>query len=129
MNNDVSSENPRFQPILNRAVVDDRVVAVSVFGSFTRNDSYNDIDICLFTRKGDSTVGMLFEYLGFSEEIFDIKLFSELPLYIQIEVLKEGQILLLKNYDAQMEVVLSTFKEWDLFKPHFECYLEAVRHG
>jgi Polymerase beta, Nucleotidyltransferase len=129
MNNDVSSKNLRFQTILNRARVDDRIIALCVFGSYLKQQNYHDIDICLFTKKDGPNDGIIQEYLGNSEEIFDIKIFHKLPLYIQIEVLNDGKILLLKDYDTLLRVFLKTIKEWNLFEPHFKAYLEAVQHG
>ena len=42
---------------------------------------------------------------------------------------KEGKILFNKDYETLFDIYLATIREWEQFKPHFNEFLEAVKHG
>ncbi len=52
-----------------------------------------------------------------------------MPLYIRSRILKEGIILLNKDYDKLLDLYIDTIKDYDLFEPHFNHFLEAIKHG
>jgi predicted nucleotidyltransferase len=120
------------EPIVTRARDDDDVLALVVFGSFTKDgaEPYNDIDVCLFLypEKTSGTAKKTIEYLDLYSE-YDIHFFSDLPLYIKKRVLEEGKILINKNYDLLFDIYIKTIKDWGLFRPHYQTFLEAVKHG
>lgn len=119
---------PDLTPIINKARADPNVLAIVVFGSYTQEEYYRDIDICLFLYPSVSPKNVLAYVLAF-DEIFDFSIFSDLPLYIQARVMEEGQILLNKDYNGLFDIYINAIKEYNLFKPHYDAFLRAVADG
>lgn len=115
--------------LLHKAENDIRVVGVVLFGSAVKHSNYNDIDICLIPNRNIKYSELFKEYLYTTKEIIDIRIFDELPLYIQVRVMKEGILLLQKDYDYIFQKFMETIKDWRYFEPHLHVYLEAVKHG
>ena len=59
----------------------------------------------------------------------DISIFQQLPIYIRKRVIKEGKILLMKDFDELYDIVIDTIKEFDDFKKIYKMYLEGVMNG
>jgi predicted nucleotidyltransferase len=122
-------------PVINKCQIDPEILAVVVFGSFARGEVYRDIDICLFlypemdldkkTEYKHKAGKILIQYSGKFSTIFDISIFSFLPIYIQANVLNEGIILIDKDYDQLFDIYSDKIKEYSLFLPHFKNYLEV----
>lgn len=105
---------------------DKEVIAVFVFGSYTRNEHYRDIDLCFILDKKYPNLNMskkAVKYASLLPSKFDVKIFQQLPVYIRIRVLKEGKIVLCKNEDLLYEVALSTVKEFEFYKKIYHNYL------
>jgi len=49
-----------------------------------------------------------------------------MPLYIRIRVLREGKILLDKNYDELVWLAIRTIKDFDLFERHYYACIKGV---
>lgn len=120
----------KIQKLITEAQEDNRILAVIIFGSSLKSKYYRDIDLCLFAypmeNKSDYS-DIFLDYQDKYTEPFDISVFQTLPLYIKSNVLKEGQILLDKDYDQLFELYLDTIKDYDLFEPHYRSFLEAVK--
>lgn len=67
------------------------------------------------------------EYSEFED--VDVQVLSELPLYIRARVLKDGKVVYCKNEDLFYDVAIKTVKEYELFRPRYELYLEGVLDG
>ncbi|MHA1729344.1 MAG: nucleotidyltransferase domain-containing protein [Promethearchaeota archaeon] len=121
-----------FGKIKNIGLKDPDILAILVFGSYTRKEYYRDIDICLiFYPKVEQKKKFkrFLEISGSFGDLYDISYFSELPLYIKSRVIKEGQIILNKEYNSLFDIYMKTIKDYSLFKPHFDTFLKAVKNG
>jgi len=58
--------------------------------------------------------------------IFDIQIFQQLPLYIQVRILKEGKILFCKDEDELYELALQTVKSFESYKKIYYAYLDSI---
>ena len=108
---------------------DQEIVAAVIFGSFLSQPSYRDIDICLFSFTEDIDPSLELKYRLMLPEKYDIRFFSNFPLYIQSEIMETGEIILNKQYDILHDIYYKKIKEFNLFFPHFNTYLEAVKNG
>ena len=116
---------------LNIVKKDKRVIAVLIFGSYARKEYFRDIDICLMLDKKYSLKEMTaiaIKYSGELPDIFDIKIFQKLPVYIRKKILEEGQVLFCKNEDVLYEIANQTLKEFEFYKKIYYTYLDAVAH-
>ncbi len=125
----ITIESPSFKKILQYAQNDPQILAVILYGSFTRDEIYNDIDICLILFPDVNNDEKVIEYMGIFPDIFDFSIFLKLPLYIRHRVQKEGKILINKDYNTLFDIYMKNIKDYNLFKPHYDTFLEAVKNG
>lgn len=128
----MSEINKLINPIVEKAKKDKEILAVALFGSALKCENYRDIDICLFLNKKISNkemTGIRIKYLGEANDKLDIQVFQQLPLYIQIRILKEGKILFVKDEDSLYELAFKTIKEFDLYEKVYEMYLDKIENG
>jgi len=104
----------------------DRVRFIFLYGSVAagqaRDDSY--IDLCLW-YDGDATEAERFRFAcikELSDSRYDIQIFSHLPLYIRIEVIR-GRLLYAKDLRFVYDTAYHTIKEFDSFKHRFYDYI------
>jgi predicted nucleotidyltransferase len=116
-----------------QASQDTDVLAVILFGSVARGEqtAHSDVDICLVLtpeRVRDKSVlsRKRLEYLAQFD--LDVQIFQALPLYIRHRVLKEGQVLFVRDEDLLYEVAFRTAQAFEDFKPIYYRYLEQVAH-
>ena len=114
-----------------QASQDADVLAVILFGSVARGEqtAHSDVDICLVLtpeRIRDKSVASRkrLEYL--SHFNLDVQIFQALPLYIRHRVLKEGQVLFVRDEDLLYEVAFRTAQAFEDFKPIYYRYLEQI---
>lgn len=114
--------------LINYVKKDKEILAVIIFGSFVRKEKYSDIDICLVLKNKLPPLLMSKKKLKYLVEFpeFDIQIFQQLPIYIRINVLKEGKVIFCKNEDLLYDIAINTMKEFDDFKPIYKKYLEGV---
>ncbi len=126
------SHNPpdpgRFRYLLEQAQTDPRVLAVIVFGSYVRGEQNRDVDVCVVLFPGQPE-GNAWEIIPERPADIDISIFSDLPLYIRNRVVKEGEILLNKDFNFLFDIYRQTIKDYVLFEPHYRTFLEAVKSG
>ena len=116
--------------LLGEARKDKDILAVALFGSFVKGGYYRDIDVCLFLNKKLSDKKRFSKLLKYNKyDLFDVKIFDELPLYIRKRVLEEGNLLLCKNEDRLYEVAFNTIKDFNLFEKYYNDYLSYVKNG
>lgn len=117
--------------LLKAAKKDSEVLAVILFGSAARGEPARDTDVCVVLDpeklKDASIAKKGLEYI-FKFDL-DIHIYQELPLYIQIRILKEGKIALMKDEDKLYEIAIKTSQLFDEFQPRYMQYLEGVAHG
>lgn len=124
---------PQIEKVLAAARADDAVLAVLLYGSRARGEAHagSDIDVCVVLRPGavpTSEVGRkALEYASLGD--LDVQVFERLPLYVQRRVLKEGQVLFVRDEDALYDVAFRTVRAWELFRPRYEAYLAEVARG
>jgi predicted nucleotidyltransferase len=116
-----------------RASQDADVLAVILFGSVARGEqtARSDVDVCLVLtpeRIRDKSVAARtrLEYLSHFD--LDVQIFQALPLYIRHRVLKEGQVLFVRDEDLLYEVAFRTAQAFEDFKPIYYRYLEQIAH-
>ena len=76
---------------------DERIQAVLLFGSKANSDSNkrSDIDICIVAPKQRPSVilGTVFRKLDTKSKHYDVHVFEELPLYLQMQVIENHKII------------------------------------
>jgi uncharacterized protein len=113
-----------------RAQRDPDVLAVILFGSQARGDAgaRSDVDVCLVLSadRADERhrTEKRLDYLGGFD--LDVSVFQALPLVVRSRILKEGQILFVRDEDALYDVAIRTARAWERFKPIHRMYLDQV---
>ncbi len=104
----------------------DRVRFIFLYGSVAAGQARidSDIDLCLW-YDGDTTEAERFRFAcikELSDSGFDLQIFSHLPLYIRIEVIR-GRLLYAQDMRFVYEVAYRTIREFDDFKHRFYDYI------
>jgi hypothetical protein len=58
----------------------------------------------------------------------DLRIFQQLPLYVRRRVLKEGVVLVCRDFDALYAMAYRTAQAFEDFKRIYRQYLEQVAH-
>lgn len=117
------------------ACQDTAVLAVLVFGSVARGEqtARSDLDVCLVLmprRTPYESILMACKRLEYLTHVdLDVQIFQALPLYIRSRILKEGQVLFVRDEDLLYEVAFRTAQAFEDFKPIYHRYLEEVAHA
>ena len=120
---------PRRSPPLS----DQDILAVFLFGSAARGEEGpgSDVDVCLVLAESVAADALAasrkrLDYLAASD--LDVRVFQEVPLYIRHRILKEGQLLFMREEgaDSLYGLALRTAREFERFKPIYREYLEQV---
>jgi len=123
------------EKIVEKARKDTDVLAVILFGSYSRKElkSLSDVDVCIVLqpRKFDNLfmTNKRLEYLDLVPDRYDIQIFQQLPVFIRVRILKDGKLLLDKDYNLMFKVALNTIKDFDLFRKHYYYCIESVAYG
>ncbi|MBE0512622.1 nucleotidyltransferase domain-containing protein [Candidatus Bathyarchaeota archaeon] len=120
------------EKISQKARNDKDVLAVLLFGSYARNEKFTDIDVCVVLKPEKFNPLFLskkrLEYLtAFPNS--DIQIYQQLPLYIKMRVLKDGKTIFCRNEDLLYDLIISTVRQFEYFKPRYLSYLEGVIHA
>lgn len=124
--------NPQVARLLEKVRRDATVVSVLLFGSHARGDEtpHSDIDLCLVLSPGRETsmeqTAVRMAYLEDNSGRLRIHVFQQLPLYVRRRVLKEGVVLLCKDWDALYAIACRTAQAFDDFKQIYRTYLDQV---
>jgi len=118
--------------LLTKAQQDSNVLAVLLFGSAARQEKtpISDIDICLVLVpkpkpfKSTMLSRTRLDYL--KDFSLDVRIFQQLPLYVRIRVLKEGQVLFVRDETLLYEVAFRTVQAFEDFKHIYYGYLKEV---
>ena len=120
------------EELLAKVRQDEAVLAVFLFGSVARQEQtpLSDMDICLALMPQSTP----FEPLALSRKrldylkhtLLDIQIFQQLPLYVRRRVLKEGQVLFVRDETLLYELAFRTAQAFEDFKRIYASYLEEV---
>ena len=126
--------NSQVARMVDKVKGDEAILSVLLFGSQARGDDIptSDIDLCLVLSPGrenrtDQTAVRV-AYLEGGSGRLRIHVFQQLPLYVRRRVLKEGVVLLCKDWDALYRTACRTAQAFDDFKPIYRTYLDQVAH-
>ncbi len=94
------------------------VIFIINYGSYINGNFHegSDIDLCIY-YSGDKKERFNFRLsvLSSINDIFDVQIFQDLPLYIRKDVLK-GRLLYSKNNELLYDIARDTIYEFDDFK-------------
>ncbi len=108
---------------------DEDILAVMLFGSAARGESFSDIDLCLILSGSHDNLSMSrkrLEYLALADDRYDMHIFQQLPLQVRMRVIREGETLIVKDEDALYDLAFQTVKEFEHFHRIQSEYLEGV---
>jgi predicted nucleotidyltransferase len=112
----------RIHAIIKEAEKDRHVIAVLLFGSYTRKDaSYRDIDIAILIDDKGSSFEELNKYsqIGMLDIRFDISILNDLPLLAQSRLLNEAKIVYVKDSSRLYDYSVDIMKRWSDYKYRF----------
>ena len=112
------------EEVIQKAKDDFRVVGIVLYGSALVRPDYHDIDLCIFPVNNCNVSELYTEYFDFSKEPIDIRIFNDLPFYIQNRVIKEGKIILQNDYDKMFNIFIATIIKWNDFRKYCLIILE-----
>lgn len=94
----------------------------SVASQKSRKES--DIDLCIYFQADTrEAFNFLMEAMSVvNTDIFDIKIFQQIPLYIKIDVFK-GRHLFARNIEKVYSTAYNTIMEYEEFEPRFYDYI------
>ncbi len=107
---------------------DPDILAMIVYGSVNKSNTYNDIDIALIGFPEKIPLIDELKYMVGTFEEFDIHFLHKLPVYIQKDVIK-GKLLFYKDYQIIFDIFINIIREWDDFHNRYELFLEVIRDG
>lgn len=104
----------------------EKVKFIILYGSAARGQMRkgSDIDICIY-YDGEPEEASKFRFKVLSElfeDIYDVQIYQQLPLYVRIEVLK-GEVLYFEDKRFLYEKAYETIKDFDEFKHRFYDYI------
>jgi uncharacterized protein len=125
-----TTQGAALERVIGLARNDPAVLAVILFGSHARSEaaSSSDVDVCLVFEPGVpvalSASRKRLDYLA--EADLELVIFQQLPLVVRSRVLREGQVLLVKETDRLYELAIRTARAFERFRHHHRHYLDAV---
>ncbi|NYB52135.1 MAG: nucleotidyltransferase domain-containing protein [Methanobacteriaceae archaeon] len=105
---------------------DQDILAVIIYGSYARGEEARDVDLCLvlFPDKVGKGLDKRIEYSYY--DVVDVQVFQDLPIYIRPRIIREGKVIHVKDEDMLYDVAIETSKEYELYRPKYELYLDSV---
>lgn len=96
----------------------DDILAILLYGSVAKGEDtpQSDIDICIVSPSCKDNLGLLNEIyrkLDVFSKKYDVRFFEELPLYIQINIIENNNIIYSKNVYELYEYFYRFRKLWD----------------
>ncbi|MFA5416452.1 MAG: nucleotidyltransferase domain-containing protein [Methanoregula sp.] len=101
----------------------DRVRFIILYGSSLTGQPGSDIDLCVY-YDGDLPAASRFRILALSQpgqDLFDIQIFSALPLYVQGEVMK-GEVVYAPDMRFVYDTAVMTYREFERFRHRLDDY-------
>ena len=122
------SELKRLESFKGRVQDDPRFIGIVMYGSALRSFDHQDIDIAMISKKPPLSDREKLDFIVSAPNGFDVRFLEDFPLNIAKDVIK-GDLLLNQDYDEIFERYVKIIREWQLFQPAFDVYLEASRIG
>lgn len=123
----------QLERLLAMARLDESVLAILLFGSRARGDGRadSDVDVCLVLAQAErERLDPARTRLRYAMQVdLDVQVFQQLPIYVRQRVLKEGQVLFVRDEAALYDLALRTVRAFALFRPRFEAYLAEVERA
>ena len=96
----------------------DDILAILLYGSVAKGEETqrSDIDICIISPSCKDKLGLLNEIyrkLDVFSKKYDVRFFEELPLYIQINIIENNQIICTKDVYELYEYFYYFRKLWE----------------
>lgn len=96
----------------------DDILAILLYGSVAKGEETqrSDIDICIISPSCKDKLGLLNEIyrkLDVFSKKYDVRFFEELPLYIQINIIENNQIIYTKDVYELYEYFYYFRKLWE----------------
>ena len=84
----------------------------------------SDIDLCIYYDDSpEEASGFRFKVLSeLFDDIYDVQIFQQLPLYVRVEVFK-GRVIYCKDKRLLYEEAIETIKDFEEFKHRFYDYI------
>lgn len=102
------------------------VSCIFLFGSYVhgrlRKDS--DIDIAVLTKNAKKNDEL--KIVGYSSDVFDISVFSRLPLQIQFRILQEGKVVFCRDEKSLYDIKVEVFKRYLDFSHFLRSFYTQV---
>ncbi|OLS14419.1 MAG: nucleotidyltransferase [Promethearchaeota archaeon CR_4] len=98
---------------------DNRILGIILYGSYVSGDQTprSDIDLCIVTREKNAS--QLYEILSFiwqnvpvTRYHYDVRMFHELPLYIQGTIIERGIVVYTQDEAELYEYLYPYRKRW-----------------
>ena len=121
-------ETAKIQNLINEISKDPDILGLIRYGSSTKTAQYQDVDLCIVAKSKQITPEKQLKFRLFLEEHFDIHFFHNLPLYIQHEVLKDGIVEFIKDYDLLFNIYIQSIKAYSLYAPKYHRYLKWIEN-
>ena len=109
--------------LLSRLPGFDRVQFIMLHGSALTGGTGSDIDLCVY-YDGDRDESSRFRVQALSQpgpDLFDIQIFSELPLYVRREVLK-GEVVFSRDLRFVYDTAVATYRDFEKFRHRLDDY-------
>jgi uncharacterized protein len=102
----------------------DKVRFIILYGSASddRMKEDSDIDICVYYDDADASEFRLKVLSDLFDDVYDIKIFQQLPLPLRMQVLK-GKVLYEDDTPFMYDKAYETIKEFESFKRRYYDYL------
>lgn len=129
------SKEEMLENLLTRVQQDEDVLAAFLFGSVAREEQshFSDIDLCLVLAPKPlpfEPAGLSRKRLDYLKDFsFDIQIFQQLPIYVRRRVLKEGQLLFVRDEARLYELAFRTAQAFEDFRPIYLSYLEEIQRA
>ena len=114
------------------AANDERVLALLLFGSRARCEAKrsSDVDLCIVLdpsqADASTAASVKLAYLEATPGTFDIQVYQSLPIYVRKRILAEGRVVYCRDEDALYALARRTIREFEDFRPRYQCYLDEV---
>ncbi|MDD3492137.1 MAG: nucleotidyltransferase domain-containing protein [Candidatus Thermoplasmatota archaeon] len=92
----------------------DRVLAVLLFGSQANQKAHprSDVDLCIVNPDTPTVLNEVFRRVDVAGKDYDVYLFEELPLYMQVEVIRNHVVVFSRNIYSLYEYFYPYLKRW-----------------
>ncbi|MFB2623782.1 nucleotidyltransferase domain-containing protein [Methanothermobacter marburgensis] len=101
----------------------ERVRFIILYGSALRGEGWSDIDLAVYyDGTPDEAADFRLRVLCEVDEIFDVQIFQQLPLYVRVQVLR-AEVVYCDSERFLHDIAWETVKEFDDFKHRFYDYI------